>query len=54
MRRSLGSPHETKRQVFDLVVGDYPIGHQLLPGDYTVRGGFAGWWSSDSSFVIGP
>ena len=52
--QTIFAPHETKRQVFDLVVGDYPIGHQLLPGDYTVRGGFAGWWSSDSSFVIGP
>jgi hypothetical protein len=52
--QTIFAPHETKRQVFDLVVGDYPIAHQLLPGDYTVRGAFAGWWSTDSSFVIDP
>ena len=52
--QTIFAPHETKRQVFDLVVGDYPIAHQLLPGDYTARGAFAGWWSSDSSFVIAP
>jgi len=48
------APHETKRRVFDMAVGDYPIAHQLLPGDYTVRAGFAGWWTSDSTFVIAP
>lgn len=50
--QTIFAPHETKRQVFDLVVGDYPIAHQLLPGDYTVRGAFAGWWSGSNSFVI--
>lgn len=51
--QTIFAPHETKRQVFDMVVGDYPIAHQLLPGDYTVRAAFAGWWtSSDSTFVI--
>ena len=52
--QTIFAPHETKRQVFDLVVGDYPIAHQLLPGDYAVRGAFAGWWSNESSFVIAP
>jgi hypothetical protein len=52
--QTIFAPHETKRQVFDMMVGDYPIAHQLLPGDYAVRGAFAGWWSSDSSFVIAP
>ena len=52
--QTIFSPHETKRQVFDLVIGDYPIANQLLPGNYTGRGAFAGWWSSDSSFVIAP
>jgi hypothetical protein len=52
--QTIFAPHETKRQVFDLVVGDYPIAHQLRPGDYTVRGAFAGWWSNESSFAIAP
>lgn len=47
------APHEIKRHVFDLVIGDYPFTNQLLPGDYIVRGGFAGWWSADMPFVIG-
>lgn len=52
--QTIFAPRETKRQVFDLVIGDYPIAFQLLPGDYAVRAAFAGWWSSDSSFVIAP
>jgi len=52
--QTIFAPHETKRQVFDLVIGDYPFTNQLLPGDYVARGAFAGWWSSDSSFVISP
>lgn len=48
------APHETKRQVFDLNIGDYPFGNQLLPGDYLAHGGFAGWQSGDSAFVIVP
>lgn len=48
------APNETKRQVFDLVIGDYPFTNQLIPGDYTGRGGFAGWWTADNSFVIAP
>ncbi|HJP59782.1 MAG TPA: hypothetical protein VJ865_07275, partial [Gemmatimonadaceae bacterium] len=37
------APGETKKHVFDLVIGDYPFGNQLLPGDYVVRAAFAGW-----------
>ena len=48
------APGETKKQVFDLVIGDYPFANQLLPGDYVARGSFAGWWSSDNSFTISP
>jgi hypothetical protein len=48
------APDETKRHVFDLVIGDYPFGNQLLPGDYVVRGAFAGWWSTDKPFTINP
>ena len=49
--QTIFAPHETKRQVFDLVIGDYPFGGQLIPGDYVGRGGFAGWWTGNSSFV---
>jgi hypothetical protein len=52
--QTIFAPHETKRQVFDLRIGDYPFASELLPGDYAARGAFAGWWSSDSSFVIAP
>ena len=52
--QTIFAPHETKRQVFDLVIGDYPFADQLLPGDYAVRGAFAGWWSGDGTFVIAP
>ena len=48
------APGETKKHVFDLVIGDYPFGNQLLPGDYVVRGAFAGLWSTDKSFSINP
>ena len=52
--QTIFAPHETKRQVFDFVIGDYPFERQLLPGDYVARGAFAGWWSGDNSFVIAP
>lgn len=42
------APGETKRQVLDFRIGD-----GLPPGVYTVRGGYAGYWSGDSSLVIG-
>jgi hypothetical protein len=46
------APNETKRQVFDMVIGDYPFGNQLLPGDYVARASYAGWFA-DSGFTIG-
>lgn len=52
--QTIFAPGETKRHVFDLVIGDYPFANQLLPGDYVTRGSFAGWWSSDDSFTISP
>lgn len=52
--QTIFSPGETKRYVFDLVIGDYPFGNQLLPGDYVLRGAFAGYWSADDPFTIGP
>ena len=52
--QTIFAPHETKRQVFDLVIGDYPFVQLFLPGDYVARASFAGWWSSDFSFVISP
>jgi hypothetical protein len=47
------APGETKKHVFDFIVGDDPF-LQLQPGNYTVRGGFSDYWSSTGSFVIGP
>ena len=52
--QTIFAPGETKRHVFDFVIGDYPFGNQLLPGDYVVRGAFAGYWSADTPFVISP
>jgi len=51
--QTIFAPGETKRQVFDLVIGDLPFSNQLLPGDYVLRGGFAGWPSADNSLTIG-
>jgi hypothetical protein len=52
--QTIFAPGETKRRVFDLVIGDYPFGNQLLPGDYVARGAFAGYWTPDNPFVISP
>lgn len=46
------APNERKRQVFDMVIGDYPFGNQLLPGDYVARASYAGWFA-DGTFTIG-
>jgi hypothetical protein len=48
------APGETKKHVFDFVIGDDAFANQLLPGNYTVRGAFSDYWSDWSSFVIGP
>jgi hypothetical protein len=52
--QTIFAPGETKKLVFDFSIGDAPFSRQLLPGNYTVRGGYADYWSTDSSFVIGP
>lgn len=52
--QTIFAPGETKRRVFDLVIGDYPFGNQLLPGDYVARGAFAGYWTPDNVFTINP
>jgi len=46
------APNETKQQVFDMVIGDYPFGNQLLPGDYVAHASYGGWFA-DSGFTIG-
>jgi hypothetical protein len=48
------APGETKRQVFDFTIGNDLIAHKLPPGNYTVRGGYSDYWSTHSTFVIGP
>jgi hypothetical protein len=52
--QTIFAPGETKRHVFDLVIGDYPFGNQLLPGDYVARGAFAGYWTPDNALTIDP
>ena len=52
--QTIFAPGETKRHVFDLVIGDYPFGNQLLPGNYVARGAFAGYWTPDNAFTINP
>jgi hypothetical protein len=47
------APGETKKKVFDFVIGDDPFSQQLQPGNYSVRGAFSDIWSSYSSFVVG-
>jgi len=48
------APGETKRHVFDLMIGDDAFGNQLPNGSYTVRGAYSDHWTDYSSFVIGP
>lgn len=50
------APDETKKQVFDFVIGDDAFGNQLPPGDYVALGGFAGWWNANPplQFTINP
>jgi len=47
------APGESKRRVFDFVVGNVPFRQQLSPGDYVLRGGYAGYLSSDYSLTVG-
>jgi hypothetical protein len=46
------APGETKRWVFDFRVGDDAFSHQLPPGNYTVRGAYSNYWSSDVAFSV--
>jgi hypothetical protein len=46
------APGETKKTVFDFRIGDGVFVQQLPAGDYTVRGGFSDYWSSETAFVI--
>lgn len=48
------APGETKKQVFDFAIGNDLFAHELPPGNYIARGGYSDYWSTDSTFVIGP
>ena len=48
------APGETKKQVFDFAIGNDLFAHKLPPGNYIARGGYSDYWSTDSTFVIGP
>ena len=48
------APGESKRLVFDFRVGDDAFSHQLVPGNYSVRGAFSDFSSNLVPFVVGP
>jgi hypothetical protein len=48
------APGETKKQVFDFSIGNDLIANKLPPGNYTAWGGYSGYRSTASSFVLGP
>ncbi|HMH85302.1 MAG TPA: hypothetical protein VK529_05100 [Gemmatimonadaceae bacterium] len=48
------APGETKKQIFDFTIGNDLIAHKLPPGNYIARGGYSEYWSTHSTFVIGP
>jgi len=49
------APGEIKRQVFDFSMGgEGPFAHEFPAGAYIARGGYSGYMSGDSSFVISP
>ena len=52
--QTIFAPGETKKQVFDFVIGDDVFTHQLLAGDYVARGGYSDYWSHQRPFSIGP
>lgn len=54
LSQTVFAPGETKRQIFDFVIGDDAFSNQLPAGDYTVRGGFSAYWSRQRAFSIGP
>jgi hypothetical protein len=48
------APGEIKKQVFDFAVGNDLFAHKLPPGNYTARGGYSDYWSTNTAFVIEP
>jgi hypothetical protein len=48
------APGETKRQVFDFAMGNDLRAFKLPPGNYIARGGYSDYWSTYSTFGIGP
>jgi hypothetical protein len=48
------APGETKKRVFDFTIGNDLIAHKLPRGNYIARGGYSEYWSTHSTFVIGP
>ena len=48
------APGEIKRHVFDFSIGNNILSRQVPAGNYIVRGAYTDYWSTDSSFVIGP
>jgi hypothetical protein len=48
------APGETKKQIFDFAIGNDLFAQKLPPGNYIARGGYSDYWSTDSTFVIGP
>jgi hypothetical protein len=45
---------ETKRHVFDFVIGNNPQARAFPPGTYTVRGAYGGHWQTHSPVVLAP
>lgn len=48
------APGETKRHVFDFVIGNDPQSRAFPPGTYTVRGAYGGHWKSHPAVVLAP
>lgn len=45
---------ETKRHVFDFVIGNVLVDRTIRPGTYSVRGAYAGHWTTTLTTVVGP
>jgi hypothetical protein len=45
---------ETKRHVFDFVIGNDPQSRAFPPGTYTVRGAYGGHWQTHAPVVLAP
>lgn len=48
------APGETKRHVFDFVIGNDPQSRAFPPGTYTVRGAYGGHWRTHPPVVLAP